>query len=196
MPCYRDGCWDRNQVNVCWHPRQVVRNTIIGRNPAGGYELTTIPGGRMICLQSTRNPECSSSPPVRPASPQGYYWAYYRNPDNGAVYTGWVLGSDIGGGLGGPCNGPAFEDFQCGQSPVGCTHSAGGCGDRDDLTTTNREGYIRFAPGSTAIHWVGTDANVRRTAYANNGYACVTVNSNGKFCPDGSIGWIEQSALR
>jgi hypothetical protein len=199
MACWTDGCWDRYQVNICWHPRSLLQNTDIGKNPAGGNALATLPAGGVLCLQSTRNPTCSdgvvSTPGVRPQSAQYYNWAYYRDPNTGSVYTGWVLGQHIGGGVFNPCSGPALEDFTCGQPAVGCTDTAGGCGSRNDNWKTNRDGYIRYAPGSTAYHWVGSGASVVRTAYANNGYACVTVSANGKFCPDGTKGWIEQNAL-
>lgn len=187
-------CYDRDEVNVCWYPRIANQATTIGKNPAGGAVLSNINAGEVMCLQSTRNPSCSSSPGQRPQSSGGYVWAYYRN-SGGSTFTGWVPAGAVGVGAGGSCNGPAFVDFTCGASPV-CSGALGGSSNRNDGTVQlNRDGYIRYAMGSTAYHWVASGANVQRKCYNTNSYACVQVISNGKYCPDGIIGWIEQNAL-
>lgn len=192
-------CYDRDEVNVCWHPRTANQATTIGKNPAGGATLASIAAGQAVCLQSTRNPKsgstCNSSPPIRPQSSGGYLWAYYRDPNGGSIYTGWVPATAIGASNGFNCDGPAHADFVCGQTAV-CSGAIGGSHDRNDpATTLKRDGYIRYAMGSTAYHWIGSGANVARKCYNDDTYACVQVISQGKYCPDGIIGWIEQDAL-
>lgn len=194
--CAQPGCWDRDQTNVCWYPRQTTVATQIGKNAAGGNVIVDVPAGANICVQSTRNPTCLSNPGMRPTSAQGYRWVYW-NAGSG-TYTGWMPNAHISAHAGvAGCLGPADADYVCGTTPKGCYDTVG-CSDRNDPgTTLRRDGYIRYAPTSTAYHWVGQNANVQRKGFnsANGDYACVVVVSNGKYCPDGTVGWIEQDAL-
>jgi hypothetical protein len=189
--CAYTGCYDRDQANVCWYPRGLVRVTTICKGPDGAGVLAN--PSSPLCLQSVQNPTCLSNPGGRAASPNGYVWCYWNN--GATIYTGWVPGGDIGGAVAGGCTGPAGADFACGSTPVGCNDTVG-CADRDDGWHMFRDAYIRYAPGSTAYYWVASGANVVRKGYsANNDYACVVVTQNGKYCPDGTVGWVEQSAL-
>lgn len=192
--CAQSGCYDRDEVNVCWIPRLTNKNTSINKSTQGTATLASIPANTMVCLQSTRNPTCTSNPPQRPANAYGYVWAYYRDA-GGSVYTGWIYSGDIGAAAGGPCSGPALADWQCGGTPVGCTDTVG-CADRNDSFTVSVDSYLRYAPGSTAWQWVGKDAGVNRKGYSTaSGYACVVVTSNPKYCDAGVVGWIEQGNL-
>ncbi len=128
-------------VNVGWVPYRTIRATSIMQSE--GHVLGTLAAGKTFNLQTTRNPTCIDSPPLRPPLSHGghaYRWGY---AGQGAL-TGWVRDEDLvydGDDCKRTCqDGPASADFQVSRNPdFGCeptccretkTRKRGGCWSR------------------------------------------------------------------
>lgn len=110
--------YTKASVNVGWYPYRANKRTSILR--AEGNVLGTLEAGQTFSLQSTRNPSCLDSPPLRPPrsyNGEDYVWGYAAE----GSLTGWVKSADLAYDGGGSCSrlcqdGPANVDFQVKQN--------------------------------------------------------------------------------
>ncbi|XXF77173.1 hypothetical protein P2318_29585 [Myxococcaceae bacterium GXIMD 01537] len=106
--------YTKASVNVGWYPYRANKATAIYR--AEGSVLGTLAAGQTFSLQSTRNPDCLDSPPLRPPrsyNGEDYVWGYAAD----GSLTGWVKAADLTYDGEGSCarlcqDGPAGADFQ------------------------------------------------------------------------------------
>lgn len=205
--CGLTGCYDVNEVEVCWRRYVTNKATALRYGPSFGAAVVPqqmqcvgtgqLAAGETVCLQSTRNPTCDASPPLRPQD-NGFVWAY----ENDCKISGWVPAADVDPQGGTPCCGPAGQDFPCGlPNEMRCMRSdpchpepSGGAAGRSGCARVNaRELTLRYAPQSTAFRYVLRDDIVRRRCGHSSGYHCVEVLDSDTA--QGAIGWVNATSL-
>lgn len=198
--CGISGCWDRDEVEVCWESFIAVRATALRYGPSFAAPLRPNGGldaGNGVCLQSTRNPSCIVDPPLRP-SENGFVWGYKR----AGSFAGWVPAGDLAADTSAPpCCGPAGADFPCGIDFVdsNCRRACGGdltgdVGSRSGRrTVTAQDLTMRYAPQSTQFRWLLNGDVVELRCFAG-GYFCVEA-VNCDWVPTGTRGWAIATAF-
>lgn len=204
------GCYDLDQVDVCWFPYTANGNTGLCLDYQGNYPFATFAKGDGVCVQSVNQtvkaPNCTRDLSARPAQ-SGYTWVY----KNATGETGWVLTNAITSAAGNAgCCGPAQVDYQCGSGNASKCSSAPCDGSQSYSPTVasvsgNRQingpdGYasLRLGPGSTTLYYLPNNACVtRRLTIGNDSlWTCVVVQSGaGGWCPVGTTGWVLSSSL-
>lgn len=199
--CSLEGCWDRNEVEVCW--RRYVTNKATALRYGPSFNTAVVPqqgqcvgtgqlaAGETVCLQSTRNPTCDASPPLRPQD-NGFVWAY----ENDCMISGWLPAADVQPQSGTGCCGPAGQDFPCGvpndprcqiSEPCHPPFSGDASGRTGCARVTSRELTLRYAPQSTAFRYLLNGDIVRRQCGHSTGYHCVDVLQSATA--QGARGW-------
>lgn len=200
--CGLEGCWDQNEVDICWRRYVTNKATALRYGPSLSTDVVpqqmtcvgtgALAAGETVCLQSTRNPTCLESPPLRPAE-NGFVWAY----ENDCKISGWIPAADVAPQAGTPCCGPAAQDFPCGvpaeprceqaeechPEPSGTASSRSGC-----ARVNARELTLRYAPQSTAFRYLLDGDIVRRRCGHSSGYHCVDVLESNTA--QGARGWV------
>jgi hypothetical protein len=141
--------WTKAAVNVAWYPYRTNKATTIYR--AEGNVIGTLQAGDTFSLQSTRNPDCLNSPPLRPPRNYGgvdYYWGYAAS----GSLTGWVKAADLTYDGESSCtrlcqDGPANEDFQAARNDAGGTCNALCCDTIDERYPTTDDKRYRNLGG-------------------------------------------------
>lgn len=194
------GCWALNEVEVCYAPYKTNKDTFIRYGPSSSAPKTplgAVAKGAGLGRQSTRNPDCVGSPPLRPTE-NGFAWVYSR----GGSGSGWIAVADIDAdpSASPPC-GPAGQDFPCGQP--GYSECPKNCGGLDspvvaasgNAAISAQDVALRYGPQSTQYRWLVQGDIVTRLCYATgSGYYCVQVVSSA-YAPTGARGWVPSNAL-
>lgn len=188
------GAYRARSVNVGFYPFQVVRDTALytgdpdPSRPERRRALT-LRRGQGFDLQSTRNPGCRDSPPIR-ASVDGFVFGYKHATPNAGL-TGWVRAADlefVGHVSGRNCAaGPAGADFQVTRNPydecrtTSCRSASGdhhhclpnnardeGGHDCDGARRVSlmrvvdaEELHLRYSPGGTSMRFLHRNDEVR-----------------------------------
>jgi hypothetical protein len=181
----------------------VLSNAAVRVGPSSSApQISTIYAGKTFGRQSTRNPFCSHTPPLR-GDDNGYVWGYIATNSNDIDkgLSGWVALSQLSDnpGWGGTACGPCC-DFDCRKDPGVC---GGHCQNAADpaassvsgrRVVTAREAYLRYAPGSTPYRYLVANDTVDRLCLVNDGWTCVQVAS-ARWAPAGARGWVQASSL-
>lgn len=203
------GLYGHDQVDVAYEPWRAVRDSTLRVGPSADAPPVLDDTGAAVALladqhlgrQSTRNPGCSDTPPLRPAA-QGFVWGYGLSP--ATHKSGWMLLADLEPDpeLDQLACGPASADFDR-RRPGSC----GGHCDGRPLTGVRavagvtrviaRDVYLRYAPGSTAFRYLLDGDEVRRLArWTHRGAAWIGVEARrARWAPRGARGWVPASAL-
>lgn len=201
------GIYGTDAVDVAYEPWRAVRATALRVGPSSRAPVVLSDAGEPVGLaagghlgrQSTRNPSCSDSPPLRPAE-GGFVWGYCMPP--ATRKSGWMRLADL-------VRDPAYDELACGpagedfdpRDPEGC---GGHCDGRPPTGVAPasgtaavevREAYLRYAPGSTAFRYLVRGDTVRRLVRAEQGrWTAVEVRS-ARWAGAGTRGWVIASAL-
>ena len=203
------GLFGPDQVDVAYEPWRALRATALRLGPsrdapavlADDGEPVRLAGGQHLGRQSTRNPGCAESPPLRGAV-AGFAWGYCLRPVTRK--SGWMALADLERdiALPEPACGPAGADFDrrmpdscgghCDGRPLMGVRAASG---RDRVTA--RELYLRYAPRSTAFRYLVRGDVVRRLAlWSAEGVQWVGVEVvSARWTPRGARGWVIGRAL-
>lgn len=204
------GFYGHDQVDVAYEPWRAVRATPLRVGPSADAPVVLADDGVPVELlagqhlgrQSTRNPRCRDTPPLRGAA-GGFVWGYCLSPV--PHKSGWMRLSDLepDAGLEQLACGPAGADFDRRQ-PSSC----GGHCDGRPLTRVRRaagvtvvsarEVYLRYAPGSTAFRYLTSGDEVRQVVqWSSDGATWVGVEARrARWVPRGGRGWVLARALR
>jgi hypothetical protein len=209
--CGRDGCWDSNSIDVCYAPWRAVRDSWLRVGPSSSAPTVKANGvavqlkaGNPFGRQSTRNPGCDPSPPLRGAagSPP-YVWGYIVQPPGTSVFgngkMGWINLADIVDYSSYPHLTCATADFDCRTSVNTCRRcdcaenpgSASSVSGRADVDADDL--YLRYGPGSTAYRYLVRNDVVDMLCRVGD-YTCVSVVS-ADWAPTGGRGWVETAWL-
>jgi hypothetical protein len=201
------GLFGPDLVDVAYEPWSAVRSTALrvgpnSRAPAvksDSGESIELGAGQHLGRQTTRNPDCLDTPPLR-AAVGGFVWGYCMPPVTRK--SGWMLLAALEPD-------PAFEHLACGPANADFDRrrpdACGGHCDGRPLTgvravsgsarVSARDVYLRWAPGSTAFRYLVRGDEVRRLAQtANARWIGVEVQS-GRWARRRLRGWILGSAL-
>lgn len=190
------GCWAQDVVNIGWYGYRTNSSTFVRVGPGHNFNMRSIiaPGKRMG-WQSVRNPDALDSPAQR--SPKnGFAWCYLID----GSLTGWVPVGTIDEYDNGKswAHGPAESDFHVGYdecergSPAGC----GGYTMNHNLRVVKTEEvYVRYAPQSTAFHFLLKGDHFKEMYASPMGYRCGEVTQS-ESCPVGTRGWVLSAALQ
>lgn len=204
MPVCGDiaGCLDQSEVNIGWYGYKSHDDAAIRNGPYIGAKMREyILPGKRLGWQSIRNPSAGDRPPLRPTKIDdfGFKWAWVYMIDGGT--TGWILADTIAPFDNGEgwARGPAGEDFH-----VGYDHcergSEAGCGGRvlehreRQVDAHIQEVYLRYAPQSTAFHFLHGGDTVVEFYRSPMNYRCVQVKRS-RSAPVGARGWVLESSL-
>lgn len=196
-----------DEVDVAYEPWRALRPTELRVGPSPRAVVVLADDGRRCALregdhfgrQSTRNPDCSAQPPLRPPA-NGYVWGYLIRRGFPAK-SGWMRLADL-------VRAPEYAPRTCG--PAGADFDRrrpDACGDRCDgralrqvvrrtglAEVDAREAYLRYNPRGAAVRYLVEGDDVRRLA-AWQDFTAVEVR-RGRWAPTGSRGWVISSALR
>lgn len=227
-----DLAWGNAVVNVAYFPFRTARATPLlsgepgcGSAPGAGRVVAMLPAGARFGAQSTRNPNCIDSPPLR-SGVRGADNALYRfgyAPDaTGETQYGWVRIVDLtydGANASNTCmTGPEGQDFQAAQNPHrGCALTACSGRDRvcrtanpssededacrggrvtDSAATVNGFWPVYYAPGVTVKRFVHRGDRVR-VRYVSGAWSFVIITQSAcpRFSPTNTVGWVSSTAL-
>lgn len=224
-----EGAWTSADVNVAYYPMQVGQETdlISGDtwDGGGGIVLATLGALTPVGVQSTRNPRCSDSPPLR-AGLGGYVFAYVRGVAGTESSVGWIRAEDLildDARAGTACaNGPTGEAFQIASNPysreplcqsLDCTgerrcreanptgEGGADCGGRSvryERTVNADTLQLRYAPAGPGRRYLHRGDRVR-VLYQSGRPEWVFVMALTTAAPDlspvGSRGWVLASYL-
>lgn len=221
-----DSAWTAAGVNVAYYPMQVSTETplISGDtwDGGGGLVLRTLPILTKVGIQSTRNPRCVESPPLRP-SVEGYVFGYVRDASGLETTVGWIRAADLilDTGLGSDCaDGVTGEEFQVAENPYSrplmcealecpgrrtCRDAnptgegASDCGGtlvREERMVNADTLQLRYAPEGPARRYAHRGDRVR-VLYRREPYAFVQVLSTvaPDLTPEGARGWVSAMFL-
>lgn len=146
--------WTKASVNVGWYPYRANKPTSIYR--AEGNVIGALGTGDTFSLQSTRNPSCLDSPPIRPPrnyNGEDYYWGYAAS----GSLTGWVKAADLTYDGESSCSrlcqdGPAHADFQARRNAISETCNLLCCDEIDESHPTSDEDRYRNLGGCWSSH--------------------------------------------
>lgn len=204
--------WTKSAVNIGYYPFKIKPGVNTNLYTCDNRPIEALGPGQGFAAQSTRNPGCIENPPLRPAL-NGFVFGYAR----GSAKSGWVPADalEFAGYDGGSCaDGPASADFQVLHNPydgckamacdgqLGCmavngandgANDCGGSGKNEDRTVAVDDLYLRYAPQSTAYHYLHNNDKVH-VLYANAGGQWLFVEVTGTTCPaltpNGTRGWV------
>lgn len=200
------GIFGPDQVDVAYEPWRAVRESALRVGPGAGAPVVVADDSGPVALapgqhfgrQSTRNPGCLDTPPLR-AAVNGFVWGYCLSPV--PHKSGWMRLADLepDRAFTGLACGPARADFDR-RRPEAC---GGHCDGRalagvqalsGRAVVRAREVYFRYAPGSTAFRYLVTGDEVRRLARWTD-WIAVEVRS-ARWAPRGRRGWVLDGTLR
>jgi hypothetical protein len=224
-----DFAWTNAGVNIAYYPMQVgpaATPLISGDTWGGGRGLTIamLDPLTKVGVQSTRNPGCLDTPPLRPAI-DGWVFGYVRAAAGARSSYGWMRMADLilDQGLGSECaRGPGGDEFQVAKNPYSrnptceplecpgqrrCRDAnptgegAGDCGGhsvRYERRVNAETLELRYAPAGTARRYLHRDDRVR-VLYEGGRAGWVFVYLLTTAAPDltpvGARGWVESSYL-
>jgi hypothetical protein len=196
-----------NLVDVAYEPWRAVRSTVLRVGPSTRAAAVRSDSGESVELradqhlgrQTTRNPECLDSPPLRGAV-DGFVWGYCMPP--ATRKSGWMLLSDLEPD-------PRFDGLACGPANADFDrrrpHACGGHCDGRALTGVRsasgsarvnaRDVYLRWAPGSTPFRYLVRDDKVRRLVQTANGRWIGVEVQTARWATRRTRGWVLGSAL-
>ena len=203
------GCFSQYETHICYISHVFAYTgglhvgpsasapAIAGYNPGTPFGIQSLRMGAGAC-------NCSDTSCARPSC-NGFWFGYVQAP--GGWHSGWVHGSCLAQDYyGTTVCGPAHVDYDC-MKPKSSCPSYNGCAGlglpgvtvyssyyRINASTL----YLRYAPGSTAHHYLVTNDIIHRIrAYGtacNGGWSCVTA-WNCAWVPYGCHGWIDSCYL-
>ncbi len=224
-----DFAWTNAAVNIAYYPMQVgpaATPLISGDTWSGGGGLTLMVLDPLtkVGIQSTRNPGCLESPPLRPAI-DGWVFGYVRGAAGTETSVGWMRAADLvlDLGLGSECaDGPLGQGFQVAENPYSRSPSCepldcpgrrscrdanpngegasdcGGTAVRYDRTVSADTLTLRYAPAGPARRYLHRGDRVR-VLYESGDPAWIFVYALTSVAPDltpvGSRGWVLASYL-
>jgi hypothetical protein len=194
-------------VDVAYEPWVAVRSTTLRLGPSSRAPAVKSDSGESIQLgvgqhlgrQTTRNPDCRDTPPLR-AAVDGFVWGYCMPPVTRK--SGWMLLSALEAD-------PEFEGLACGPAnadfdrrrPAAC---GGHCDGRPlsgvrpvsgSARVSARDVYLRWAPGSTAFRYLVRGDEVRQLVQtANARWIGVEVRA-ARWASRRTRGWVLRSAV-
>jgi hypothetical protein len=201
------GLFGTDRVDVAYEPWRAVRSTVLRVGPSTRAAAVTSDSGESVELragqhlgrQTTRNPGCLDSPPLR-AAVDGFVWGYGMPP--ASRKSGWMLLSDLEPDprFQGLACGPANADFDrrrpqacgghCDGQPLPDVRGASG-----SARVIASDVYLRWAPGSTAFRYLVRDDEVRRLAQTANGRWIGVAVQTAQWASPRTRGWVLGSAL-
>jgi hypothetical protein len=201
------GVFGTDLVDVAYEPWRAVRSTVLRVGPSTRAAAVTSDSGESVELvagqhlgrQTTRNPQCLDSPPLRGAV-DGFVWGYCMPP--ATRKSGWMLLSALepDPGFEGLACGPANADFDR-RRPQAC----GGHCDGQRLTDIRAASgsarvsagdvYLRWAPGSTAFRYLVRNDAVRQLVRTANGRWIGVEVQTARWASRRTRGWVLGSAL-
>ena len=201
------GLFGPDRVDVAYEPWLAVRRAELRVGPSSRApavksddgEAVRLVAGQHLGRQTTRNPGCLDTPPLRGAV-DGYVWGYCMPP--ATRKSGWMLLSALEAD-------PEYEGLACGPANVDFDRrrptACGGHCDGRRLTDVRRvfgsaqvsarEAYLRWAPGSTAFRYLVRGDEVRRLVQtANARWVGIEVRT-ARWAGRRLRGWILSGAL-
>lgn len=221
--------WTNAAVNIAYYPMQVATTTqlISGDTWGGGrgLVLATLDPLTKVGIQSTRNPNCLDTPPLRPAI-DGWVFGYVRGAAGTETSVGWMRASDLilDAGLGSDCaigsdglgfqvaENPYSRDPSC--EPLACPgqrscRQANPIGEGDNDCGGTRVDYertvdadtlqLRYAPAGPGRRYLHRGDRVRVLYESGRAGGWVFVQALTTAAPDlspvGVRGWVLASYL-
>lgn len=190
------GCWAQDAVNIGWYGYRTNSSTFVRVGPGHNFrQRAIVAAGKRMGWQSVRNPDCLDIPAPR-SSKNGYAWCYLV--DGGL--TGWVPIRSLDSYDNGKswAHGPAGEDFHVSYDncvkgrPAGCS---GQILEHRVRVIKAEEVYVRYAPQSTAYHFLLKDDHFKEFYASPMGFRCGEV-TRSESCPVGTRGWVLSAALQ
>jgi hypothetical protein len=201
------GIFGPDLVDVAYEPWRALRSTALRVGPSDGAPVVLsgsdvpveLAAAQHLGRQTTRNPECLDSPPLRPAT-EGFVWGYCMAPVTRK--SGWMRLSDLvpDPELDRLACGPARADFDR-RHPQAC---GGHCDGRSlegvqratgAAVVTAREVYLRYAPGSTAFRYLVRGDSVRPLIRSQDGrWVGIEVRA-ARWAGRGARGWVMANTL-
>lgn len=218
------GAWTDTADNVGYYPMATLRATPLVSGERSDQVLMTLPPATPVAIQSTRNPLCHDSPPLRPAV-DGWVFGYVRDMSTATPNIGWMRIADlILDTRGGPCaNGPAGGAFQVRRNPYSrdgvceplLCEGMRRCRDANPIGEGRIECegeevdydrivdedllLMRFSPAGSPRRWLhrGDRVRVRYESPDHNSFFVRVETSRAPLLtPVGSSGWVRGSGLR
>jgi hypothetical protein len=218
------SAWTDSADNVAYYPMVTSRTTPLVTGEESGQLLLMLPPLTTVAIQSTRNPLCHDSPPLR-ASIQGWVFGYVRGASSSTTGIGWMRAADLLLDLsGGPCaNGPADGAFQVATNPYSrspiCEHfdcdGERRCRDINPLGegAIECEGevvdyerivdvdalVVRYSPAGTPRRFLHRGDRVRvryESPDRDSVYVIARTTSAPTLSPVGAPGWVSAGSLR
>jgi hypothetical protein len=208
-PTLPRGLYGTDQVDIAYEPWKALAPTVLHLGPdpeapavlADNGGVVALESGQHLGRQTTRNPRCLDTPPLRPAV-AGFVWGYCIPP--ATPKSGWMRLADLEPD-------PRAEPLACG--PAGAdfdrrdsTSCGGHCDGRPvsaftatsaEATIAARDVYLRYAPGSTAFRYLVRGDRVRRLVNGRGddaGWTGVEVR-RARWTSTGARGWLLVRAL-
>lgn len=222
--CGEPGCYATNEVDVCYTPAYnfTGQATPIRVGPSVAAPIVRsetgtpvyVAPGAVFNIQSTRNPGCDRTPPVRPTD--GHFTWGYQDRRYGTSKSGWLdfYYLQWAGSFPYYVCGPAGEDWDCRvQGDAGCGSGNFCSGSPDFGNASSKNGelaeviaeqlYLRYSYQSTAFRYlVGGDRVRRRCQVIGTladgrtiDYHCVEV-VEAAWAPTGGRGWVGTQWIR
>jgi hypothetical protein len=201
------GLFGTNRVDVAYEPWRAVRSATLRVGPStrapavisDSGEAVRLGAGQYLGRQTTRNPGCFDSPPLRGAV-EGFVWGYGIPP--ATRKSGWMLLSALE-----PA--PTVEHLACGPADADFDrrrpHACGGHCDGRPLTDVRtasgsarvnaRDVYLRWAPGSTPFRYLVRGDEVRRLVRTANARWIGVEVRTARWASRRTRGWVLASAL-
>lgn len=196
------GCFNQNEVDVCYRPFLALIDLPIYASPLGGPAIGLVPAGNNFCRQSVPQfgSNCTRNLALR--APEGFdgVWGYA----NSQGLSGWVWGPGLADNNGaGGCCGPAGADYRCGDDKAGVCPSAPCDGAVvssfavSGIRGIDQTAYLRYAQSSTPFYYLVPGCTVeqyRRSPSAGT-YTCVRVVEGAGYAKNNIRGWVLTDAL-
>ncbi len=218
------AAWHDTADNVAYYPMITIRDTPIATGERASQVLSMLPPTTPVAIQSTRNPLCHDSPPLRPAI-DGWVLGYIRGSSTGNTGIGWLRLEDLlFDPRGGPCaNGPGDGAFQVATNPYsrnpicepldcdgerrcreinppgeGAVECDGTVVDYERIVDQDYL-HVRYSPAGSPRRFLHRGDRVRvryESPDHDNVFVTALTSAAPRLTPVGSKGWVYAGALR
>jgi hypothetical protein len=202
------GVFGTDQVDVSYEPWRAVRPTPLRLGPSARAPQVRsddgvpvgLAAGQHLGRQSTRNPGCLDSPPLR-GSVDGFVWGYCLPP--AVRKSGWMRVADLepDPAFEGLACGPADADFDrrrpqaCGGGHCDGRPLSGLCDASGRAVVEAQDVYLRYAPGSTPFRYLVRGDSVSRLLRSHPSWTAVEIRA-GRWAGRRTRGWVLSETLR
>lgn len=216
--------WADTADNIAYYPMITARATPLVSGEGSSQVIMMLDPLTPVALQSTRNPLCHDSPPLRTAV-EGWVFGYVRGISDMTSGIGWMRAEDLLlDASGGPCaNGPGDGAFQVWTNPYsrnpicepmfcdgqrkcreinpigeGAIECMGTEVDYERLVDADTL-IVRFSPAGSPRRFLHRDDRVRvlyESPDRNNVFVATLTTSAPVLSPVGARGWVYAGFLR